>query len=181
MGPHLRLPCACFGHAWPSYRSHLYRAAMASNSEVTATTAALTLWRVFGLADDFNDQPKPYWMADAIIKSSPTDNIAVMIGEVPEDLLTTLRQWRAQIRGQLDYTTARVFRLLPVAPGPDFSTTGASALTGLPAAEVRTVLGILARAHLAELAPGTTGRWRMHDLVRYTFVMSAAASISPMF
>lgn len=46
-------------------------------------------------------------MADAIIKSSPTDNIAVMIGEVPEDLLTTLRQWRAQIRGHLTIFTGQ--------------------------------------------------------------------------
>jgi hypothetical protein len=32
--------------------------------------------------------------------------------------------------------------------------------------EARTVLGKLARAHLVEAAPGATGRWRMHDLVR---------------
>ena len=33
-------------------------------------------------------------------------------------------------------------------------------------AEVRTVLAGLARAHLAEAAPGAAGRWRMHDLLR---------------
>ena len=80
---------------------------MTSNPEMTITSASLTLWRVFGLGDDFNDRPKPYWMADATIKSSPIDNIAVMIGEVPEELLTTLRQWRAQIRGQLHIFTGQ--------------------------------------------------------------------------
>lgn len=78
---------------------------MMSNREATATTATLTLWRVFGLADDFNDRPKRYWTADAVITSSPTDSIAVMIGEAPEDLLTALRQWRAQARGVLSIIT----------------------------------------------------------------------------
>jgi len=80
---------------------------MTSNPEVTATTATLTLWRVFGLADNYNDRPKPYWTADAVVTSSPADSIAVMIGEVPEDLLTTLRQWRAQVRGQLSIFTGQ--------------------------------------------------------------------------
>ena len=31
---------------------------------------------------------------------------------------------------------------------------------------MRTVLAGLARAHLAEAAPGAGGRWRMHDLLR---------------
>ena len=68
--------------------------------------------------------------------------------------------------GKLDETSARLFRLLPLNPGPDISTAAAAALTGLTIRETRTVLGALARAHLAETAPGTTGRWRMHDLVR---------------
>ena len=67
---------------------------------------------------------------------------------------------------RLEETSARVFRLLPVNPGPDVSTTAAAALAGLPASAMRMVLGGLARAHLAEAAPGTGGRWRMHDLLR---------------
>ena len=67
---------------------------------------------------------------------------------------------------KLDETSARVFRLLPVNPGPDISTAAAAALADLPVSEMRTVLGGLARAHLAEIAPGTAGRWRMHDLLR---------------
>jgi hypothetical protein len=67
---------------------------------------------------------------------------------------------------RLDETAARVFRLLPVNPGPDISTAAAAALIGLPEAQVRPVLADLARAHLAEAAPDAAGRWRMHDLVR---------------
>jgi tetratricopeptide (TPR) repeat protein len=67
---------------------------------------------------------------------------------------------------RLDETSARVFRLLPVNPGPDISTAAAAALTNLPVGKARAVLGGLARAHLAEAAPGTAGRWRMHDLLR---------------
>jgi len=67
---------------------------------------------------------------------------------------------------RLDATSARVFRLLPVNPGPDISTAAAGALTGMPSGQVRRVLAGLARAHLAEAAPGAAGRWRMHDLLR---------------
>jgi tetratricopeptide (TPR) repeat protein len=67
---------------------------------------------------------------------------------------------------RLDDASARVFRLLPVNPGPDISTTAAAALACLPVGEVRGVLAGLARAHLVEAAPGASGHWRMHDLVR---------------
>jgi tetratricopeptide (TPR) repeat protein len=66
----------------------------------------------------------------------------------------------------LEETAARVFRLLPVSPGPDVSTTAVAMLADLPVGEARGVLGALARAHLTEAAPGTSGRWRMHDLLR---------------
>ena len=67
---------------------------------------------------------------------------------------------------RLDETSARVFRLLPVNPGPDLSTAAAAVLADLPAGQVRRVLGGLAAAHLAEAAAGGGGRWRMHDLLR---------------
>jgi tetratricopeptide (TPR) repeat protein len=66
---------------------------------------------------------------------------------------------------QLDVTTARVFRLLPVNPGPDVSTAAAAVLADLPVGEVRQVIGQLVRAHLVEAAAGAAGRWRMHDLL----------------
>jgi tetratricopeptide (TPR) repeat protein len=67
---------------------------------------------------------------------------------------------------RLDDTSARVFRLLPVNPGPDLSTAAVAVLADLPVTEMRTMLAGLAREHLAEAAPGSAGRWRMHDLVR---------------
>ena len=67
---------------------------------------------------------------------------------------------------RLDETAARVFRLLPVNPGPDMSTAAAAVLADLPVSQVRRVLAGLARAHLVEAAPGAAGRWRMHDLLR---------------
>ncbi len=67
---------------------------------------------------------------------------------------------------RLDDVSARVFRLLPVNPGPDISTAAAGVLADLPVTGVRRVLAGLAAAHLAEAAPGAGGRWRMHDLLR---------------
>jgi tetratricopeptide (TPR) repeat protein len=67
---------------------------------------------------------------------------------------------------RLDDVVARMFRLLPVNPGPDVSTAAAAALAALPVREVRRVIGQLVRAHLVEAAAGAAGRWRMHDLLR---------------
>jgi tetratricopeptide (TPR) repeat protein len=67
---------------------------------------------------------------------------------------------------RLDVIVARVFRLLSVSPGPDFSNEVAAVLADLPTAWVRRLLAGLAAAHLIEAAPGRPGRWRMHDLVR---------------
>jgi tetratricopeptide (TPR) repeat protein len=67
---------------------------------------------------------------------------------------------------RLDEGAARVFRLLPVNPGPDVSTAAVAALADLSAGEARTVMGRLGQAHLAEAAIGAGGRWRMHDLLR---------------
>ena len=67
---------------------------------------------------------------------------------------------------RLDETAARMFRLLPVNPGPDVSTAAAAVLADLPVSQVRGVLAGLVRAHLAEASPGAGGRWRMHDLLR---------------
>jgi len=67
---------------------------------------------------------------------------------------------------QLDPDAARLFRLLPVDPGPDVSTTAAGALAGWPPGQARTVLGQLMKAHLVDVAGGGAGRWQMHDLLR---------------
>ncbi len=59
---------------------------------------------------------------------------------------------------------ARLFRLLPLNPGPDISLQAAAALTSTPEPTVRRHLAALTRAHL--LTTPAPGRWRMHDLVR---------------
>lgn len=61
---------------------------------------------------------------------------------------------------------ARLFRLLPINPGPDISTESASRLAGLPSEEAEVLLGALARAHLVEPHAKNYGRWRLHDLLR---------------
>jgi Tetratricopeptide repeat len=59
-----------------------------------------------------------------------------------------------------------LFRLLPASPGPDISAAATAVLAGLPPAQARAGPAALARAHLAEPAPGAPRRWRMHDLLR---------------
>lgn len=66
---------------------------------------------------------------------------------------------------RLTGASARLFRLLALNPGPDVSTAAAAVLAGLPESQTRRLLSGLARAHLAEPAPGAAGRWRMHDLL----------------
>lgn len=60
---------------------------------------------------------------------------------------------------------ARLFRLLPLNPGPDIATAGAARLCGTDETTAEVMLHDLARAHLIEPAR-IWGRWRMHDLVR---------------
>ncbi|MGW2777315.1 tetratricopeptide repeat protein [Streptomyces olivaceoviridis] len=60
---------------------------------------------------------------------------------------------------------ARLFRLLPLNPGPDLSTDAAAHLTGTGPDRAEELLQHLAEAHLIEPAVAW-GRWRMHDLVR---------------
>lgn len=60
---------------------------------------------------------------------------------------------------------ARIFRLLPLNPGPDLATESAAHLTDTGSDQAEELLQQLAEAHLIE--PGSSwGRWRMHDLVR---------------
>ncbi|MEU7980912.1 tetratricopeptide repeat protein [Micromonospora sp. NPDC049081] len=66
---------------------------------------------------------------------------------------------------QLNPTQARLFRLLPVNPGPEVGTEAAACLVDTDAQRAETLLADLARAHLVEAGP-SWGRWRMHDLVR---------------
>ncbi|MFD0285836.1 ATP-binding protein [Streptomyces lutosisoli] len=66
---------------------------------------------------------------------------------------------------QLTASQARLFRLLPLNPGPDISSQAAAHLADIDEGLADEVLTDLARAHLVD--PGDVwGRWRMHDLIR---------------
>ncbi|WP_406122426.1 NB-ARC domain-containing protein [Streptomyces canus] len=58
----------------------------------------------------------------------------------------------------------RLFRLLGLFPGAEFTTEAAAALLDVPPSEARRLLGALAAAHLIE--PTTPGRYRFHELLR---------------
>ncbi|MGW3247057.1 AfsR/SARP family transcriptional regulator [Streptomyces sp. NPDC001070] len=58
----------------------------------------------------------------------------------------------------------RLFRLLGLFPGPQFTAEVASALLDVPLPQARRLLGALAAAHLVEAA--TAGRYLFHDLLR---------------
>jgi tetratricopeptide (TPR) repeat protein len=65
----------------------------------------------------------------------------------------------------LDDDHARLFRLLPLNPGPDLSTEAAAHLADMDVDRAEELLQHLADAHLIEHG-STWGRWQMHDLVR---------------
>lgn len=67
---------------------------------------------------------------------------------------------------RLDPAPARLFRLLPINPGPDISASAAAVLAELPFDSLRSEFTRLVQAHLVEAVPREHGRWRMHDLVR---------------
>ncbi|MEU6826450.1 ATP-binding protein [Streptomyces atriruber] len=59
---------------------------------------------------------------------------------------------------------ARLFRLLPINPGPHFRLPAAARLLDTPVRSARPLLLELARAHVIEQAG--PGKWRQHDLIR---------------
>jgi tetratricopeptide (TPR) repeat protein/DNA-binding XRE family transcriptional regulator len=65
---------------------------------------------------------------------------------------------------QLDRAAARVFRLAGLHPGPSLERYAVAALTGLPAPQAATMLGLLARACMIQ--PAGPDRYGRHDLLR---------------
>ena len=65
---------------------------------------------------------------------------------------------------RLDHETRRVFRLLGLIPGPDFTVNAAAAIGGLSTVTARQAIRRLAGAHL--LDEHASGRFRLHDLIR---------------
>ncbi|MET9530803.1 tetratricopeptide repeat protein [Streptomyces sp. NPDC006649] len=87
---------------------------------------------------------------------------ALSTGDPEEaDAVRTVFAWSYRA---LSEQTARVFRLLGLHPGPEFSLHAAAALAGLPVARARQLLDDLVGAHLVEQpAPD---RYQFHDLLR---------------
>jgi DNA-binding SARP family transcriptional activator len=71
---------------------------------------------------------------------------------------------------------ARLFRLLGLHPGPDFTAAAASSLAGVPDAEARRLLAELARASL--VSEHVPGRYAFHDLLRAYAAEQAASAES---
>jgi tetratricopeptide (TPR) repeat protein len=66
--------------------------------------------------------------------------------------------------GLLEAGDARLFRLLGLNPGPDFTVATAAALAGIEDEPAESVLGRLAEAHL--VSEDESGRFKLHDLLR---------------
>ncbi|WP_425826770.1 BTAD domain-containing putative transcriptional regulator [Streptomyces fractus] len=66
--------------------------------------------------------------------------------------------------GVLEADARRLFRLLGLFPGAEFTASVAAALLDVPTSRARRLLRTLAAAHLID--PATTGRYGFHDLLR---------------
>jgi transcriptional regulator with XRE-family HTH domain/Flp pilus assembly protein TadD len=74
-------------------------------------------------------------------------------------------------------TSARMFRLLGLHPGPDISACAAASLAGVPTSEARSALRDLVRASL--LMETVPGRYAFHDLLRAYAAEQAASHHEP--
>ncbi|WUI02770.1 tetratricopeptide repeat protein [Spirillospora sp. NBC_00431] len=114
---------------------------------------------------------------------------AALLADTPTRPLASLAQSLADVHRRLDHlaredravraafdlshqhleraspSCARLFRLLPLNPGPDIAATGVARLCGTDETTAEIMLQDLARAHLIEPAR-PWGRWRLHDLLR---------------
>jgi DNA-binding SARP family transcriptional activator len=88
-------------------------------------------------------------------------SLDAFVGESSHSDIRSVFDWSYQV---LTPAAARLFRLLAIHPGPDFSLAAAASVAGKPVAEVRQSFGELQRANLvAETEPD---RFALHDLLR---------------
>ncbi len=69
---------------------------------VSEVDAELVLWRVFGLNDVYEDRPQPAWSVTETRGPGAKDNLTICVGDVPEELVLSIRQWDAQKTTILD-------------------------------------------------------------------------------
>lgn len=113
-------------------------------------------------------------IAAALLADNPMRPVS-SLAEALSDAHTRLPQLKREDRAvrasfdlsyqQLTIHQARIFRLLSINPGPDFSTEAASRLVDVDLHQAEELIQDLARAHLIESSSGW-GRWRFHDLTR---------------
>jgi tetratricopeptide (TPR) repeat protein len=113
-------------------------------------------------------------IAAALLAAAPTRPAAHLAAalQVEHTRLDKLARPDRAVRAAFDLSyqhltpdQVRLFRLLPLNPGPDLSTDATAHLTGTTPDQTEELLQHLAEAHLIEPALAW-GRWRMHDLVR---------------
>ncbi|MCO1575163.1 tetratricopeptide repeat protein [Crossiella sp. SN42] len=90
-----------------------------------------------------------------------TTRLSVLSDKDPAASLPAVLAWSLTA---LTPEQAGLFGLLGIAPGPDISAEATASLAGLPAGRTRALLQELEQSSL--LRRDTTGRYRMHDLVR---------------
>ncbi len=94
------------------------------------------------------------------------------------DPATSVRAVFSWSVSQLSASAARLFRLLGLHPGPDFTAAAAASLAGLPAPEAHRLLAELTRASLID--EHVPGRFAFHDLLRaYAGEQARSASRRP--
>lgn len=114
-------------------------------------------------------------IAAANLSTSPGSSVAAYTRALRErgrlNELAVDGDRRAAVRGafdlsysRLDATEQRMFRLLGLVPGGDFTAVVAAALLDVPTGEARAVLARLVRGSL--LHEHATGRYQFHDLLR---------------
>jgi DNA-binding SARP family transcriptional activator len=107
----------------------------------------------------------------ASLPRTPPAQIAAELAQAPgsldgfddDDPQTGLRAVFSWSYQALSAPAARLFRLLPIHPGPDISIAGAAGLAGVPLRSGRALIGELSRAHL--ISEDLPGRYRTHDLL----------------
>ncbi|MGC0327700.1 tetratricopeptide (TPR) repeat protein [Streptomyces sp. SAI-170] len=125
------------------------------------------------LCDLCGHLPLALHIATALLAGAP----GLGPGELADDLerahsrLDVLDDGERAVRAAFDLSyhrlppdPARLFRLLPLNPGPHFGIETAARLLGLTGSEARPLLHELGRAHMIEHVGA--GAWRQHDLIR---------------
>ncbi|MFC8847306.1 MULTISPECIES: BTAD domain-containing putative transcriptional regulator [unclassified Micromonospora] len=133
----------------------------AARDEIVRRCAGLPLALAIVAARAVGQPDVPLAALAAELRDTDPDRLTALTTGDPATDVRALFSWSYQA---LDATSARLFRLLGLHPGPDAARPAVASLTGLPLSRVGPLLAELTRAHL--LTERTPGRYAMHDLLR---------------